>query len=94
MARFRRRNSLGDKQLGFQSSATQKGRIAQEPSSSVQKAQQPRNQAAQIGKTIKRAIKLIKPFLSSHVDITLDPRSDTTLTYARLVKGWGETDGV
>ena len=52
-------------------------------------SQQPRNQAAQIGKTIKKAIKLIKPFLSSHVDITPDPRSDTALAYARLVKGWG-----
>ena len=32
---------------------------------------------------------LIKPFLSSHVDITPDPRSDTALAYALLVKGWG-----
>ena len=52
-----------------------------------------RNQVSQIGKTIKRAIKLIKSFLSSHVDITPDPRSDTTLAYARLVKDWGGGGG-
>ena len=36
---------------------------------------------------------LIKPFLSSHVGITPDLRSDTTLSYARLVKGWGGGGG-
>ena len=36
---------------------------------------------------------LIKPFLSSHVGITPDPRSDTALAYARLVKGWGGGGG-
>ena len=36
---------------------------------------------------------LIKPFLSSHVGITPDPRSDTALAYALLVKGWGGGGG-
>ena len=49
---------------------------------------------------------LIKPFLSSYMGITPDPKSDTALAYAHLVKGWegggcvcvggggGATDGV
>ena len=36
---------------------------------------------------------LIKPFLSSHVGIMPNPRSDTTLAYALLVKGWGGGGG-